>query len=266
MGDGGTERVDVTRFERLELKYLIDEQLARVLQAEIAPYCVADEHNPVSGKGYDIFSLYLDTPSNTFYRAKLRNEPDRLKLRARTYSPVSPVHLEVKRKCRDVIEKTRVSVEREVVERAASGLENPIVDTPSQWGYLQRFAYLMTLTGAGPILLVKYEREAYVSAVDRYARVTFDRNVFAQRVHGWDLVGQETAWHSLEADWIADGGPSPVLLELKCETLVPYWMSALIQRHNLRLQGFSKYTRGLELTEGRMRGRETRPGEPPMLA
>ncbi len=257
----------MARFERLELKYLINEQIARMIQTEISPYCGPDPYNPPErGKGYNIYSLYLDTPANSFYRAKIRNEPDRVKLRARTYSATSPVHLEVKRKVRDVIEKTRVAVARETVERAAAGLEIPLNDTPDHWGYLSRFSYLMTLTGARPILLVRYEREAYVSRVDRYARVTFDRKVDTQRVRGWDLIGREKAWQSLEADWIEAGGPSPVLLELKCETLVPRWLSQLIQRHHLRLQGFSKYTRGLEITEGKIRGRSTHPGAPPLLS
>jgi hypothetical protein len=250
-----------TRFERLELKYLIDEQKAREVYAAVAPYCVSDTHNPSEvGTGYTIYSLYLDTPSKWFYRAKMQDEPDRIKLRCRAYTSDGPVHLEVKRKRVDVIQKTRATVAREHFMRAACGLERPLRDTPSQRSLLTRFAYLMTLTGATPTLLVRYEREAFVSTVDHYARVTFDRRVVAQQVSEWDLLGDPTAWCSLAGQWLSQGFHSPVLLELKCETLMPRWMSAVIQRFGLRVQGFSKYCRGIDVTDGCLRGCNPSPG------
>lgn len=250
----------VARFERLELKYVIDELRARTILSDILPYCRPDLHNPQEpGVGYEIFSLYLETSSHTFYHAKMRNEPDRIKLRARTYSSTSPVHLEVKRKCGEVIEKTRAAVVRRTSHEAVRGLATPIDDTPTQREYAERFAFFSTLTGAQPMLLVRYDREAYVSSVDRYARVTFDRHVVAQRVHGWDLVGLESAWTSVAGRWFWAGMYSPVLLELKCETVMPHWMSKLIQRHQLRAVGFSKYSRGLEVSEGLLRGVDPSP-------
>jgi SPX domain protein involved in polyphosphate accumulation len=250
----------VARFERLELKYVIDELRARIILSEILPYCRPDPHNPPeAGLGYDIFSLYLETPSYSFYRAKMRNEPDRIKLRARTYSTTSPVHLEVKRKCVEVIEKTRAAVKRRTSHEVLRGYASPIDDTPTQRSYIERFAYFSMLTGARPMVLVRYDREAYVSSVDRYARITFDRHVVAQRVDTWDLVGQESAWTSVAGRWFWNGAISPVLLELKCETVMPHWMSRLIRRHDLRAQGFSKYCRGLEASEGMLRGIDASP-------
>lgn len=250
-----------TRFERLELKYLIDERTARDIYAAMHPFCEPDEHNPPEfGRGYTIYSLYLDTPTRGFYRAKVRDEPDRIKLRARTYNSDGPVHLEVKRKRVDVIQKTRASVAREHWVRAAMGLERPLRDTPSQRKLQERFAYLMTITGANPTLLVRYEREAYVSTVDRYARVTFDRRVVAQPITGWELIGDSTTWCSLAGDWLRYGYHSPVLLELKCETLMPRWMSYLIRRFDLRVQGFSKYCRGVDVVAGCLRGCDPSPG------
>ena len=84
-----------TRFERLELKVVVDEATALRIGRDILPYCRADEHNVGASAAmgdYTIRSLYLDTPSLAFYRAKDRGDSERMKLRIRTYSddPSSP--------------------------------------------------------------------------------------------------------------------------------------------------------------------------------
>ena len=239
-----------SRFERLELKYLIDEQLARAIRSEILPYCAPDRHNSPTDGGYMIHTLYLDTPNLAFYRAKMRDEPDRVKLRVRAYDSDGPLHFEVKRKCRDVVEKTRAVVARDRCDAASRGAAGPLGKDRSCRSYLERFVYLRALTGAAPISLIRYHREAYQSRFDRYARVTFDRQVAAQPVRSWEFEGEDEHWSSLAGRWLRSGHHSPVLLELKCERVMPAWMSALIRRHGLKRQGFSKYCRGIDVTIG----------------
>lgn len=249
-----------SRFERLELKYLIDEQTATAIRHEILPYCSPDRHNsPIHG-GYMINTLYLDTPNLAFYHAKMRDEPDRVKLRVRAYDSDGPLHFEIKRKCRDVVEKTRAIVARDRCDAASRGSAGPLGRDRRSRSYLERFVYLRTMTGAAPISLIRYHREAYQSHIDRYARVTFDRQVAAQPVRGWDFDGEDERWCSLAGSWMRGGHHSPVLLELKCETVMPSWMSVLIQRHELKRQGFSKYCRGVDVTAGAQRGMDATPG------
>ena len=76
-----------------------------------------------------IDSLYLDTPALAFHQAKERGDPERLKLRIRTYPKHSPAVLELKRKVSDVIDKTRAVVDRKLVEDAAKGLAPARDDT-----------------------------------------------------------------------------------------------------------------------------------------
>lgn len=252
-----------TRFERLELKYQIDESLVRIFRSEIAPYCMADAHGRPELEGrYPISTLYLDTPCLDFYGQKKRREMDRFKLRVRTYGPASPALLEVKRKCGDVVHKTRAIVRRDLVEEAVRGGGRPLHDTPEQRQNLDRFAFLAARTGARPVTLIRYVREAWVSRVDRYARVTFDRHIGARMVEGWQLGGDDEGgeWCSLAGEWLRDGAHAPVLLELKCETRMPDWMAALIRRHELRKKGFSKYCRGLEVASGWRLGLDAAPG------
>jgi hypothetical protein len=163
-------------FERLELKYLIDEVTAAAIRRAIAPHCEPDLFNGTVGRGYSIRSLYLDSPGLVCFRAKERGDHDRFKLRARTYDAYGQVHLEIKRKRGDVVWKERAAVPRESWAEAAQGWRAPHTKNPRA---LERFARLTAELGAEPRMMVDYEREAYASHHDGYARVTFDRHVMA---------------------------------------------------------------------------------------
>jgi len=77
-------------FERLELKYLIDEVVADRIRRQISGICSADRHSTqgrrAGSNSYVINSLYLDAPGLAFHEAKERGDPERVKLRVRTYS------------------------------------------------------------------------------------------------------------------------------------------------------------------------------------
>ena len=244
-----------TRFQRLELKYVIDEPAAARVIHELGPYCRKDERNSsayASGlgdpRGYAVESLYLDTPSLAFHRAKMRGEPERLKLRVRSYSLSGPAYLEIKRRWGDVIEKTRVAVARDGVEEAVLGVGKPLEESPEAWCTLERFSGLAAGSGAAPTLRVRYAREAYTSAVDTYARVTFDRRIAAQRVCTWDDAGAPDPWCEVEECQSARAPWPLVVMEFKCRLSVPCWISEAIRRHGLRRQSFSKYSIGILLT------------------
>ncbi len=235
-------------FQRLEFKYLISEAVVERIRREVAPYCRPDKHNGLAGLGYPITSLYFDTPTLMFHRTKLRGDPDRMKLRARVYDQTGPVHLEIKRKNVDVVHKTRVAVARDGWERAVAGYGQPLQEGPQGREHLDAFAHLAAQSGAEPQLLVYYEREAYASDVDHYARVTFDRNIRATVCRSMRLDAPDgSRWHRLD-------GPTPsrmesfTLLELKAERLVPHWMVHLVQMLDLQRKGFSKYSQGIIAT------------------
>lgn len=241
-------------FERLEFKYLVSESDAERVRRAIAPYCRPDKHNGLAGLGYPITSLYFDTPSLLFHRAKLRGDADRMKLRARVYDDTGPVHLEIKRKCVDVVHKTRVGVARDNWERAIAGYGVPLKDTPQQRSHLEAYAHLSAQAGVDPTLLVRYEREAYASDVDNYARVTFDRNILATECREMRLDAPNTStWQRLDGPSL-ERLESFALLELKAELLIPYWMVALVRELSLERSGFSKYSRGIVATRNAQLG------------
>ena len=224
---------------RFELKYLISEEQVPRIRETLLAYCEPDVHNHME-TGYSVRSLYLDTPTLAFHKAKMRDDADRFKLRIRTYADTGGAHLEIKRKTKEVITKKRATVPQDMVIEAVSG--GAQLGPEGQWPNLSDFSRLAALTGAEPITIVDYHREAYVSTVNEYARVTFDRRLRYQHARSFDLRGDPRAWIALDTYWRFDGLRSPVVLELKCENQVPYWLADLIRGFNLRLQGFSKYS------------------------
>jgi len=247
------------RFERLELKYLIDEFTADRVRRDIEPFCRPDPHNDAStlrrrsrgesGLGYGISSLYLDSPARALFWAKERGDPERLKLRVRTYRNSPIAVLELKRKTSDVISKTRARVDRSQVEAIARGRVPVSSEADPEVGhFLHDFALTSMRVGAQPTIHVRYDREAYSSDVDTYARVTFDRRVEVQRTHEWEFCGKPGGWISFDDFRRTDQRDRSVVLELKCQSFVPWWITALIRRHALKQQAYSKYGIGVYLT------------------
>lgn len=242
------------RFERLELKYLIDEFTADQVRRDIEPFCRPDPHNDGPGVrgwsgrvGYGICSLYLDSPGLVLFWAKERGDPERLKMRIRTYRGSPIAVLELKRKISDVISKTRASVHRSQVVPIASGrLPEPI--NPEVDRFLNDFALTSMRSGAQPTLHVRYDREAYSSEVDNYARVTFDRRIEVQRTRSWALDAGPDGWLSFDDFRRVDQRDRTVVLELKCQSFVPWWIANLIRTLALKRQSYSKYGIGIYLT------------------
>ena len=235
-------------FGRLELKYLIGERTAMRVRRQIASFCDEDE-NRVSGgaatRGYPVRSLYLDTPSLAFHRAKEQGHPERSKLRLRGYRHGSGFWLEHKRRCNDLVRKLRARFYDQPLEDAAHGRTKLPENDAVAGSAAEDFARLVCETGAAPTLLVRYDREAFVSHLDHYARVTFDRDIEFQRTSRWTLDGHDHAWHGLQAQVVPDAPRPLVVMEIKCEPAVPSWLVHVVRSNELRRHSISKYSLGI---------------------
>jgi hypothetical protein len=110
---------------------------------------------------------------------------------------------------------------------------------------------------AAPKVHIQYRRYAWVSEVDEYARVTFDKDIRCKSTAGYDFNTIDMLNY--------DGAPvvSPegdVVLELKCySSQVPLWMLDLIQTFQLHRISFSKYMTSMMHLSGTFNiGYETR--------
>src|SRR5688572_13553898 len=168
---------------RYELKYLIDEPCARQVRDFVRSYLKRDGHALVGmGHAYPIYSLYLDDPGLTLYRATVQAQKNRFKLRVRYYNhePAAPLFFEIKRRVNEVILKQRAIVRRDALGwllRGECPLREACFDPEDAESYdvLREFGRLRNSLYATPQIIVYFEREAWISPADANVRVTFDR-------------------------------------------------------------------------------------------
>lgn len=237
---------DSAVFQRYEYKYTIPARLMAPIQAFLRPYCDLDPYAAREPEGfYTITTLYLDSDGYKTFWDKEGEVPHRFKLRVRTYGPQAdgPVKFEVKRRFNDVFRKTRVGVPRHGWPSLISGagIPSPFPQGSREQAALEDFLHLVHTIRAVPKVLVRYERQAFVSRIDRYARVSFDRRLRYQASGSYDLVGRAGAWRVAGDPASLDALGSQIILELKFMTRAPAWLTDLVRQFGLLRRGFSKY-------------------------
>ena len=219
---------DLNRIRRYELKYVVSEDKARRIRDFIQPIFSLDKHVPPGEAGYTVNNLYLDTPELRFYQDVKLRKLRRRKPRVRYYgaAPDELIWLEVKNREDSVIWKHR---------RAA-----PVADWPG--------------------LLDRYLREPWVSDIDDYGRVTFDRYLRCHLARGSTELATPDAAMSFYDDAItAKESESLVILEIKVERRVPLWALTIIRRFELVQRGWSKYCYVLDNAREAGLGRRRQP-------
>jgi hypothetical protein len=234
-----------TAFERFEIKFWVPEYVAQEITRFAAPYMKIDAFS-VPGIGQHNTSMYLDTPDLLFARLHLAKSPDRFKLRVRRYGdpPDGPGFFEIKRKMKTIIFKRRAVVPWHAARALLVGDFDALscVTNPAEKKSLEAFLHLMTLHGAEPKVIVQSHREAY-AANDPLedVRLTFDRQIVYQPVHGSDFQPSNRGW--IPIDRFVEHGQHGrrVMTELKFRSVAPWWMSELVHRLDLWRVGYSKY-------------------------
>jgi hypothetical protein len=249
---------DLTDIRRYELKYTVTESIAARIRDEISSCCVLDCHVPPGETGYTVNNLYFDTPGLKFYYDTRFRKPMRYKARARYYGMKACdwIWPEIKYRQGSIIWKKRYRLPvghfPELVQTRAVHMREPEIKPQ-----LNRFEDLLHWYDAHPILHVRYFREPYVTTLEDYGRVTFDRRLCYRAVHGSAELDYNEPDMLYFDDPVTTYSPdSPVLLEIKVEPHVPRWIIALIQKFNLNQRPFSKYCYGIDhalayFTEGR---------------
>lgn len=232
---------------RYEYKFLVEETLVPAIRGFAQSTSTIDRYARADG-AYTIRSLYFDTPSLALFAANEREEARRFKVRARMYpdAPKSPHFLEVKRRLRDVIVKTRAPVPcdrwREAIDCDRATLAALSERTRAA---VAAFASKVHTHHLEPVLLVEYEREAYVSHLDAYARLTLDRNVCVQPMTDLDLTADPKRWRFIDHAAQTRSSRSVAVLEPKFERRPPAWMHAMVRKLELVRYSFSKYCYGV---------------------
>jgi SPX domain protein involved in polyphosphate accumulation len=93
-----------------------------------------------------------------------------------------------------------------------------------------------------PACVVRYERQAFIGTdYDLGLRVTFDTSLSYQT--------RQLILHE-KADSLPILPQDNVVMEIKVNERIPYWLTELIAAYNLNMVRISKYCRSIELATG----------------
>lgn len=233
----------IRKFNRFELKYILDLKTATHLKTDILQYALHDPHSNPDGK-YTISSLYYDSPDFRFYREKLDGIRVRRKLRIRWYATPeglkddTVVFLEIKQRVDRVTQKRRMPIKyKDALLFCNEGII-PEYD-PQDAELVEEVDSMLKSYMLKPTVITTYDRRAYVGThYDMGFRLTFDNNIYYNASRNGGLYTD-----------VKDGfiiPPNFVIMEIKTNERVPYWVTEIVAGHNLQLVRVSKYCLGVQ--------------------
>jgi SPX domain protein involved in polyphosphate accumulation len=245
----------IRKFNRFELKYIVSIQAAERFKQDLADFLAPDEHGDPLG-AYGISSLYYDGPDYSFYWEKIDGIKFRRKLRIRHYensSPLTedtPVFVEIKQRLKRVTQKRRIQLPYGNALRLCSQRQIPKPDAfnhdPTEASVIEEVLAMSWQYDLRPANVVSYTRQALIGGqYDVGLRVTFDKDLTYHPAgdgpSSLQLNGESASLPLFPADM--------VIIEIKVNERIPYWLTELVAMHNLNLMRVSKYCRSIELAQ-----------------
>ena len=242
----------IRKFNRFELKYIIDAPLRDALCDELARNMRTDQYGDGDGE-YRVTSLYYDSPDDACFRSKVAGIKYRRKVRVRTYGahvddPAALVHLEIKQRIDRTVRKRRIRVPLEDADALATGQGGVHLEDPADRAVAAEVELLAQTLQLRPACVISYQRRAWVgSEYEAGLRVTFDQLL---RARGPERgLGPGLADHFFMP-------PTQLIMEVKVNNAVPLWVTRMLGRHQCQLRRVSKYCAGLSLLRSMERGGE----------
>ncbi|MBN1424757.1 polyphosphate polymerase domain-containing protein [Candidatus Fermentibacteria bacterium] len=232
---------------REEFKYWIDGDQARRIVRAISSFVVPDPHADSHAEAtYTVRSIYYDSPRFDFYHHKVDGLRRRKKLRVRSYARdgiPERLFLEIKHKRGRKVLKERAPLSPDLCKHALVHKEIPPLQpgdgmTPGTLRAAGRFVWFTRQLCLEPVVLVAYDRTAYVDRWHPQARLTMDRGVQSLLWPTYDALFEEGHLHPCTN--------GHVILELKFGDCMPQWMRCLIRSEGLMSTSISKYCLSLE--------------------
>ncbi len=230
-------------FQRFEFKYLLSWQEFREIRSRLKQYVSLDGFAKNSMAGfYEVISLYYDSPKFYYYYEKIDGVKIRKKIRLRAYRVdgvwAGHTFFEIKRKCDAVILKDRFLMTDGVYHdfiRNRNFVEPGFMPDKNAQRIIEEYEYERCRRSLQPQILVSYCREPYLGRFNKNFRVTFDYNIKAK-------ASRELLDTSNSRDVLTDG----VVMEIKFNGQLPYYIREIVESYNLERSAYSKYCRAAE--------------------
>lgn len=249
------DRKNFAELSRIEDKYIVTKAQGKSVLSEVAKHWSV-AYPDKNTNWVMIETTYFDSPTGTFYNDHLNDEPHRIKVRLRCYSPDGKpdgrYFLEIKSKDDGVASKKRIELDD--ANRRKFMASHPLVVTPELVAknkkllsedevrsHAQRLNSLQSEHDLEPVLTLHYKRKAYQHGE---MRVTVDESIgFDGMLHNADRKRFMADMDEKEAFsfGVKYDPDTDMVLEVKHAGSIPPWLSKLISDQNLKPTNFSKY-------------------------
>jgi hypothetical protein len=225
---------------KYEFKYIVHNSQLDQLREMIRPYVELDPYAAdTPNKEYTVRSIYFDTVHLDYYFEKIDGYKIRKKIRIRGYNKQlgnDTVFMEIKRKLKEPIEKDREKLTFEVMRRLIAG-EGAAAYGPGKDDHgingAGKFLFHVYRNNLKPVVLVIYDREAFLERFDSRVRLTLDKNLRCIAYPGIDdLYSEEKVIPALKDKFI---------FEVKFVDHFPGWLRPITGKLGLLRTSASKY-------------------------
>jgi hypothetical protein len=227
----------IKRFNRYELKYIVDARSYRRICDDLKNFMIPDAYGDGDGF-YRIISLYYDSPQLSGYWSKIDGLKFRRKLRLRIYPgadirKVDTGFVEIKQRLNRTVQKKRVILPLEQAIRLCDHAEVPSGLDASDTAAAEEMAYMVRVLQLKPKAIVSYRRRAYMGGLyEKGMRLTFDMQLQG-RITALDVNQIAKNYYFMPAD--------SLIMEVKVNERIPAWVTSLLAQHECKLQRVSKY-------------------------
>jgi len=209
-------------FERKEIKYLLSKEQYLTIMDHVKCHMEPDKFGRST-----IQSLYFDTDTDLLIRTSIDKPYYKEKLRLRSYGIAGmndKVFLEIKKKFAGIVYKRRISLPQCDVKEFIEGRLNLETQIGKELNYFRDFYKTLK-----PSTLLIYDREAYFEG---NLRVTFDHDI---KYRKFDLTLDKGFYGNNLIE------PEQVLMEIKVNGAMPFWLVETLELAKAYKTSFSKY-------------------------
>ncbi|KKQ27894.1 MAG: hypothetical protein US42_C0004G0033 [Candidatus Magasanikbacteria bacterium GW2011_GWC2_37_14] len=225
-------------FQRFEFKYIITLAQEKEIMERIGKYLCPDSYVKESKTGYEVRSLYYDSPQFFYYDEKNDGVGLRKKIRLRCYGvdeeSRNNVFFEIKRKNDAVVIKDRFLLSRDEYNKLISFddlLFEELKKDSHRANVIEEFRCERGLRSIAPKVLVVYDRIPFLDRYNPSFRITFDKNIRAAKTDDLFCDNKD----------LLDVFPDGVVMEIKFNGTMPFYIRGIIEFFDLQRTSFSKY-------------------------